>query len=380
MGSGLLAGCGPATPPPPAAPAVSVAEVLERNITDFDEFTGRLEAVETVEIRPRVSGYIQSVNFREGKEIRKGDLLFVIDARPAQAALERATAELARAAAHAELARNQLARAERLLAEHLISQDDYDQRLDATREAEAAQRSAQAAVTSARLDLAYTRVTSPIDGRVSRAEVTPGNLVNGGANGGSATLLTTVVGLDPMYVYFEGSEQDYLRYGGMARRGERPSSRDFPNAIEMGLANEEGFPHKGHMDFVDNRVNPGTGTIRARAVFDNPDRTLTPGLFARLRLIGSGQYKALLIDDRAIGTDQDRKFVYVVDGNNKAEYRNVTLGPKSEGLRVIKSGLKPGDRVVVNGIQRVRPGIAVQPENVAMGGTGEHAKADSPAG
>jgi multidrug efflux system membrane fusion protein len=362
----LLAGCGAKAPAPPPPPAVGVAEVIERNIADFDEFSGRLEAVETVEIRPRVSGYIQSVNFGEGKEIRKGDLLFVIDPRPSQAALARATAELARATAQADLARGERVRADQLLAAHVISQDDYDRRVAAAREAEAAVQSAEAAVTTARLDLSYTRVTSPIDGRVGRAEITVGNLVNGGSNGGSATLLTTVVSLDPMYVYFEGSEQDYLRYGGMARRGERPSSRDYPNPIEMGLANEEGFPHKGHMDFVDNHVNPATGTIRARAVFDNKDRSLTPGLFARLRLIGSGLYKAMLVDDRSVGTDQDRKFVYVVDAGNKVEYRKVTLGPKSEGLRVVKDGLAAGDRVVVDGLQRVRPGMTVQPEKVAM--------------
>jgi RND family efflux transporter MFP subunit len=365
-GTLLAAACGPGAPPAPPAPAVSVAEVIARNVTDFDEFTGRLEAVDTVEIRPRVSGYIQSVNFREGKEVRKGDLLFVIDPRPSRAALERASAELARARAHAELARNQLSRAQRLLEGHVLSQEDYDQRVDATREAEAALRSAEAAVTTARLDLAYTQIAAPIAGRASKAEVTVGNLVNGGTNGGSSTLLTTLVSLDPMYAYFEGSEQDYLKYTVMASRGERPSSRDFPNPIEMALANEAGYPHKGHMDFVDNRINPGTGTIRARAVFDNQDRTLTPGLFARLRLIGSGRYPAMLIDDRAIGTDQDRKYVYVVGADNKVEYRVVTLGPKSGDLRVVKSGLQPGDRVIVNGTQRVRPGMAVQPEKVAM--------------
>lgn len=375
----LLAACGPKAPPA-APPTVSVAEVLARNITDFDEFTGHVEAVDTVEIRPRVSGYIEAIKFPEGKEVRKGELLFVIDPRPSRAALDKTLAELSRSRAHAQLTRHQLKRAEELLTGHLVSQDDYDQRVDAAAEAEAAVRSAEAAVTSARLDLAYTRVTSPIDGRVGRAEVTVGNLVNGGSNGGSATLLTTVVSLDPMYVYFEGSEQDYLKYGGMARRGERPSSRDFPNPVEMGLANEDGYPHKGHMDFVDNRVNPGTGTIRGRAVFDNRDRALTPGLFARLRLLGSGVYPAMLVDDRAVGTDQDRKFVYVVGPDNKVEYRNVTLGPRSEGLRVVKSGLHAGDRVVVNGTQRVRPGMTVQPEKVAMGASPPATTAATPAG
>lgn len=364
----LLAGCGPKAPPPAAAPGVSVATVIEKEITDFDEFTGRTEAKEFVEIRPRVSGYIQKVNFKEGKEISKGDLLFVIDPRPYQAVLEKAAAELARARTRAELARNEVVRAGKLLAAKAFSQEEYDERANALREAEAGIQGAAAAVEAARLDVAYTRITSPIDGRVSRAEITEGNLVSGGnAGAANATLLTTVVSLDPMYVYFDGSEQDYLRYTGMARRGERPSSRDFPNPIEMGLANEDGYPHQGHMDFVDNRINPTTGTIRARAVFDNKDRTLAPGLFVRLRLIGSGKYQAMLVDDRAIGTDQDKKFVYVVTPDNKIEYRTVKLGPKTAGLRVVRAGLNHGDRIVVNGLQRVRPGMAVTPEKLAMG-------------
>ena len=274
----LLAACGPKPPPTPPPPGVSVAAVIEREITDFDEFTGRTESPEYVEIRPRVSGYIRNVALKEGKEVRKGELLFVIDPRPYQAVLDKALADLARAKAQADLSSAQAARAETLLASKVLSREDYDERVNAKRGADAGIRSAEAAVEAARLDVAYTRITSPIDGRVSRAEITEGNLVSGvNAGAANASLLTTVVSLDPMYVYFDGSEQDYLKYTSMASRGERPSSRDFPNPIEMGLANDDGYPRKGHMDFVDNRINPNTGTIRARAVFDNKDRTLTPG-------------------------------------------------------------------------------------------------------
>jgi RND family efflux transporter MFP subunit len=374
-----LAACGRAPPPAPAAPAVTVAPVVARQITDFDDYSGRVEATETVEIRPRVAGYIQKVNFREGKDVRRGELLFEIDPRPYQATLDKALADLAGAKSREELARLQSKRADELLGAHVISQDDFDQRVNNFHSAQAAVKAAEASVASARLDLGYTRITSPIDGRVSRAEVTLGNLVQGGGQA-QATLLTTVVNLDPVYVYFDGSEADYLRYTAMARRGERPSSRDYPNPVEMALADEEGFPHKGHMDFVDNHVNTNTGTIRARAVFPNPDRRLTPGLFARLRLIGSGQYSATLIDDRAVGTDQDKKFVYVVTPDNKVEYRSVVLAGHAEGLRVVRQGLTPGERIVVNGLQRVRPGMTVQPSAVATGDPAAAANATPPAG
>jgi len=369
----MLEGCGqgqsavPAAPPPPP---VSVATVIEKQVNDWDEFTGRLEAIDKVEIRPRVSGYIERIAFREGSEVNKGDLLFEIDARPFRAELDRVEAELARAKSQSELAQSQLRRSEQLLQQNFISQQAYDDRVSASREAAANMKAAEAAVTNARLNLDYTKVRAPVAGRVSRAEVTVGNLVNG-LGGPNATLLTTLVSLDPIYAYFEGDEQVYLKYGELARASARASSGSDRNPIYLGLANEQGHPHKGYVDFVDNQLNTQTGTIRARAVFDNKDRIFTPGLFARLKLIGSGNYDAILINDRAIGTDQSKKFVLVVGADNKAMYREVKVGPMVDNLRVIKQGLKPGEVIVVNGIQRVRPGEPVTPQQVPMEGPAE---------
>jgi RND family efflux transporter MFP subunit len=352
----------PATQAP--APQVSVASALERDVTEWDEFTGRLEAVESVDVRPRVTGYIQSVNFTEGSTVHKGDLLFVIDPRPYRAQLSKAEAELARAVASAELAASDAARSEKLVDIKAVSREEYDSRINASREAKANVAAARAAVDAAKLDLEFTRITSPIDGRVSKAVVTAGNLVTGGAN--AAPLLTTVVSLDPMYVTFEGDEQIYLKYNELSRRGERASSRDAANPVLMGLANEDGYPHRGAMIFVDNQVDPRTGTIRARAAFDNKDGYLTPGLFARVKLLGHNSYHAVLVDDRAIGTDQSQKFVYVVDAENKIAYRPVKVGRLTDGLRIVQQGLQPGETVVVNGMQRIRPGVVVAPERVAM--------------
>jgi RND family efflux transporter MFP subunit len=346
------------------APQVSVATVLERDVTEWDEFTGRLEAVESVEVRPRVTGYIESVNFTEGSVVKKGDLLFVIDPRPYRAELSRAQAELARALARSELTAGEAARSEKLVSIKAVSHEEYDQRVNASREAAANVDAARAAVEAARLNIEFTRITSPITGRVSKAVVTSGNLVTGGSN--AATLLTTVVSTDPMYVTFEGDEQVYLKYAELARRGERSSSRDAANPVLMGLANEDGYPHKGAMAFVDNQIDPRTGTIRARASFDNKDGYLTPGLFARVKLLGHNSYRTVLVDDRAIGTDQSQKFVYVVDAENKVSYRAVKIGRVTDGLRIVQQGLEPGETVVVNGLQRVRPGVIIAPERVAM--------------
>jgi len=346
------------------APQVSVASALERDVTEWDEFTGRLEAVESVEVRPRVTGYIESVNFTEGSTVKKGDLLFVIDPRPYQAELSKAEAELARAVARSELAVADEGRSAKLLDIKAVSREEYDSRINATREAKADVAAARAAVASAKLNLEFTRITAPISGRVSKAAVTAGNLVTGGSN--TAALLTTVVSLDPMYVTFEGDEQIYLKYNELSRRGERSSSRDAANPVLMGLANENGYPHHGAMVFVDNQVDPRTGTIRARASFENKDGFLTPGLFARVKLLGHNSYRAVLVDDRAIGTDQSQKFVYVIDAQNKVTYRPVTVGRLNDGLRIVEKGLQPGETVVVNGLQRVRPGVVVAPERVAM--------------
>jgi RND family efflux transporter MFP subunit len=364
---GTIAGCaksGDSGPPPP--PQVSVATVLEKRVKDWDEFTGRFQAIETVEIRPRVSGYIDKVAFKEGAVVKSGDLLFIIDPRPYQAEYDRAAADLKRYKTALELARIESVRVQRLRESGAVSQEELDERTSTVAQAEANVGAAQAALESAQLNLGFTRVSSPIAGRVSRAEVTRGNLVTGGTNGG--TLLSSVVSMDPIYLYFDADEQAYLRYTKMAREGERSSSRDAANPVQVGLANEEGFPHQGTMDFVDNQLNPQTGTIRARAVLANKDGQFTPGLFGRVQLLGSDEYDAILIDDRAVNTDQSQKYVLLLGADNKVEYRRVKLGRIIDGLRVVREGLKSGDVIVVNGAQRVHPGVAVTPERVPMGG------------
>ena len=360
----LAVACGRQPPPPPPPPAVTVAAVLEREVTEWDDFTGRLEPVEAVDVRPRVSGYIQQVAFTEGSEVRRGDVLFVIDPRPYAAELDRAQAELERARTRAALAASEVERAQRLLAVQAISREEFDSKLSARTEGQAAVRAAEATLANDRLSLEWTRVRAPIAGRVSRAAVTQGNLVQAGPP--TATLLTTVVSLDPIYVYFDGDEQSFLKYAGLARSGARRNSSDARTPVELGLANEDGFPHRGYVDFVDNRLDSETGTIRLRAVFSNRDRTFTPGLFARLRLQGSGRYRAALIQDKAVGTDQDRKFVLVLKPDRTVEYRPIRLGPLIGALRVVREGLAPGERILVNGLQRVRPGMRVAAQEAAM--------------
>lgn len=350
----------PDAPPPPA---VTVATVPERPITEWDEFTGRLEAVDAVEIRPRVSGYIRRIAFDEGSRVRKGQVLFEIDPRPYEAELARAEAELERARSGATLAAKEVQRAVKLVDMQAISREEFDSRTSAEAQSDASVRAAEAAVATARLNLEWTRVRSPITGRVGRAEVTPGNLVQAAGEG---TRLTTVVSVDPIYAYFESDEQTYLKYAALARNGSRPNSRDTRSPVYLGLSNEEGFPHKGYVDFVDNQLNPEAGTIRLRAVFSNKDNLFTPGLFARIRLVGSGTYPATLVLDRAVGTDQDKKFVLVLKPDSTVDYRLVQLGRLVDGFRVVTSGLKPGEQIVVNGLQRVRPGMKVTPATGAM--------------
>ena len=350
---------------PPAAPPlqqVTVAQVPEREIAEWDEFTGRLEAVDQVEIRPRVSGYIARVTFDEGKEVKKGEVLFEIDPRPYQAELARAEAELERARSAAALAASDVQRAGKLVKAQAISREEYDSRTSAEAQGGATVRAAEAAVETARLNLNWTRVRSPISGRVSNAMVTPGNLVEAGP---PATLLTTVVSLDPMYLYFDSDEQTYLRYAGLAK-STGTNWRNVRLPVYLGLANEDGYPHEGRLDFVDNQVDPNTGTIRTRAVFSNRSRALTPGLFARVKLVGNHKMRALLVRDAAIGTDQDRKFVLVVGPGDTLAYRPIQPGRLSDGLRIVTSDLKAGDRVVVNGLMRVRPGMKVVPTLTAM--------------
>jgi multidrug efflux system membrane fusion protein len=343
-----------AQPGPPPPPQVTVANVIERDVTEWDEFTGRLQAVDSVEVRPRVSGLIAAVRFQEGAMVHRGDLLFEIDPRPFQAEVDRLRAELTRSRATGQRAASELQTAEKLRLENAIAKEEHDRRAAFAQESTAQSAAVEAALRAAELNLEFTKVTSPIDGRVGRAIVTEGNLVSSGP--GDATLLTTVVSLDPVYAYFDADEQIFLKYtaGGHGPRGSR-----LP--IRMALANDEGFPRTGQLDFLDNQLDAATGTIRGRAVFRNTDGQLTPGLFVRLRLAGTKSYRGLLIQDRAVGTDLSKKFVYVVGPKNEIQYRSVTLGPLVDGLRIIRSGLEPGESVVVNGLQRVRPGVQVTP-------------------
>jgi len=341
---------------------VSVVEPIAREVVEWDEYIGRLESPATVEIRARVSGYLDKVHFKEGKEVKKGDLLFTIDPRSYQAEYDRADAEHQRAVTQSELAKNDAERAGRLIATKAISAEDADTKAKSYSAALAAVKSAKAALDSAKLNLEFTEIRAPIDGRISSALVTEGNLVSGGVSGAGASLLTTLVSLDPLYCYGSADERAILKYIRLSKEGKRESARDAEIPAEMGLADEAGFPHKGHMDFVDNRVDPTTGTLRARGVFPNPDHRLSPGFFARLRIPGSGKYPALLIPDRALGSDQAQKFVYVVSAEKKVEYRPVTTGPMIDGLRVVSAGLKAGEQIIVEGLMRVRPGIVVDPK------------------
>lgn len=358
----VLAGCrgrGDAPTKPP--PSVSVAHPVVQTILEWDEYTARLAAIESVEVRPRVNGYLASIHFADGGIVKAGDLLFVIDPRPYEAVLARARADLALAEARLDLAQKDLARAQVLLKSRAISQEEAETRAANLRQTEASTTGARAAVDAAALDVEFTRVTAPISGRVGRHLVTEGNLVVGGGSG-AATLLTTIVSLDPLDCYFEVDEQAYLKYVRLGLSGKRPSSREVQNPVEIALADEEDFPHRGWMDFVDNQIDPASGTMQGRAVVPNPDLILSPGLFVRLRLPGSGVYQAVLVPDEAVASDQAQRFVWVIDAENKAQYRKVVLGPLYEGLRIVREGLSGDDRVVVSGLQRVRPGIVVTPD------------------
>ncbi|ERK10209.1 MAG: efflux RND transporter periplasmic adaptor subunit [Pantoea sp.] len=358
----LLAGCdsGVAKNAPPPPPEVSVAQVVQQKVSQWDSFNGRIEAVQSVQLRPRVSGYIDQVNYREGDEVKKGQVLFTIDDRTYRAALEQAQAELAQARSQAALARSESARTEKLIGTLAVSREEAEQRRSAASQAQATVLSAQAAVDMAQLNLDFTRVTAPIDGRASRAMITIGNLVTAGD---SASVLTTLVSQDRVYVYFDVDEATYLRYQAMAREGQNRGALP----VEIGLTGEQGYPHPGKVDFLDNQLTASTGTIRMRATLDNQQRQFTPGLFARVRLPGSADFTALLIDDKAVLTDQDRKYVYVVDASGKAQRRDIQPGELANGLRVVQNGLKPGDKVIVNGLQKVfMPGMPVTAQTVAM--------------
>ncbi|QIE28426.1 Multidrug resistance protein MdtE (plasmid) [Caballeronia sp. SBC1] len=341
----------------PSAPAmeVDVATVVSKTITDYQNYSGRLEAVDKVEIRPLVPGTIVAVHFADGALVKKGDPLFTIDPRPYVAQVDQAAAQLAAAQARNGYTSTDAARAERLLADNAIAKRDYDEKQNASHEAAANLKAAQAALETAKINLTYTQIVAPVSGRVSRAEMTVGNIVS---TGSSAPLLTTLVSVSPIYASFDVDEQTYLRYLSRDSRASVP--------VSLGLANEEGFSREGKVASVDNQLDTGSGTIRVRARFDNADGSLVPGLYARIKVGGGTPHPAVLIDDAAIGTDQDKKFVMVVDPDNRVQYREVTLGTLSDGLRVITKGLQPGERIVVNGLQRVRPNDVVKANSVAM--------------
>jgi multidrug efflux system membrane fusion protein len=343
--------------PPPAIP-VSVATVLERKVAELDEFSGRLEAIERVDVRSRVAGYIESVQFAPGALVAKGSTLFMIDAKPFAAEVARAEATLQAARARLALATSELRRAQVLLDDHAIAEREFEERRNAERDAQASIQAAQATLDVAKLNLGYTRITAPIAGRVSRAEVTAGNLVAAGADGPA---LTSIVSTSPIYASFEADEQTFLKVAALARA---KGAAAMP--VRLGLANENGYPREGRIEFIDNRLDPRSGTIRVRAVFDNRDGALTPGLYAKLRLAAAPEQPAILIDDRAVGTDQSKKFVFVVGADKRVAYREVKLGPVIDGLRVVREGLAAGESIVVNGTQRVRPGMTVAPSEVAM--------------
>jgi multidrug efflux system membrane fusion protein len=355
----LLAGCDNsvaqnAAPPPPA---VSTADVVIKPISQWDAFNGRIEAVQSVQLRPRVSGYIDKVNYTEGDEVKKGQVLFTIDDRTYRAAREQAQAELVRARNQAALARSESGRTEKLIGSQAISTEVWEQRRSSAAQAQSNVLAAQAQFDLAQLNLDFTRVIAPIDGRASRAMITAGNLVT---TGDSASVLTTLVSLDKVYVYFDVDEATFLRYQNDGRR-----TTKLP--VKVGLVGEDGYPHQGIVDFTDNQLNAGTGTIRMRALLENAERRFTPGLFARVQMPGSAEFNAMLINDKSVMTDQDRKFVYIVDKDGKAQRRDIEVGRVAGGLRIVQKGLTAGDRVIVDGMQKVfMPGMPVAAKNVAI--------------
>jgi membrane fusion protein, multidrug efflux system len=361
--SSLLSGCGHSLAATQAAappvPEVTVAQVIGRPLHQWVELTGTLQAVDSVQVRPRVSGYVDTVRFVEGARVAKGAVLFQIDPRPFAIEVDRLNAELNRGQSKLDFATAGRARAERLFAQNAIAREEFEQLTSAATEAAADVASIRAQLNSARLNLEFTQVRSPIDGHVSRALINAGNLVS------SADVLTTVVSDDPIYAYFDTDEATYLRFVKLAGGGTHGRG-DYANAVFLGLVGEPGYPHEGRLDFLDNQVDSHSGTIRARAVFDNQDGRFTPGLFARIKLVAHDSYDAVLIDDRAIGTDLGKKYVLVLKPDNSLEYRLIELGQSVEGLRVVRSGLAANDVIVINGLQHVAPGIQVQAKHVQM--------------
>ena len=352
----VLTACSPPKPAPLPAPKVTVSQPQLATVTNWDEYPGHLDAVEMVEIRPRVAGYIDSIHFQEGTEVKAGDLLFVIDPRPYQADLDHAQAQRQQAETHLELTRNDLKRAESLRGTKAISAEEYDSRSNAVREAEAALAAVKASEAIARINLDYTQIKAPISGKIGRRLVTAGNFVQLQGNGGSASVLATIVSVDPIYCYFDVEESAFLKYRSIAKVAEASGGS---LACELALVNEEGFAHRGRLDFFDNQVNPQTGTIRLRAVFDNGDRALVPGMFANLRVLAGPPEPALLVPDVAVGSDQGYKYVYVVNAADIVQKRDITTGRAHGPLRTVVKGLTPEDRVIVNGLMMLRPGAKV---------------------
>jgi RND family efflux transporter MFP subunit len=357
-----LTSCGdkPPAPAAAAAPPVTVAQPVKRTVTDWDEFTGRFEAVEEVQVRARVGGFVNSVEFKDGDIVRAGDLLYVIDSRPFEAVAEQASGQLADARAKTELAKRELDRGLSLVQTSAVSEQVVDQRRQALQAAHAAETVAEGALKAAQLNIEFSHVMAPISGRVSRHLVSAGNLVQG-SEGGS-TLLTSIVSLDPIYIYFDVDEATYQRNSKLWFEGKRPSSRDTANPVQVALTGETKPSHEGKMNFIDNRLDASTATLRSRAVVPNTDLSILPGQFGRVRLIGSSPYEALLLPDTAIATDQSRKIVFVVKDDNTVEAKPVVLGPLDEGLRVVREGLKAEDKVIVDGLQRARVGAKVTPQ------------------
>ena len=373
----LLTACSPPNPPPPLVQKVAVSQSQLATVTNWDEYPGHLEAVEMVEIRPRVAGYIDSIHFQDGTEVKAGDLLFVIDPRPYQAELERAQAQRQQAETRLELTRNDFKRAETLQGTKAISAEEYDSRSNAVREAEAALVAARASEATARINLDYTQIKAPVSGKIGRRLLTAGNFVQLQGNGGSATVLATVVSLDPIYACFDVEEAAYHKYRNSAKLAEAAGGA-LP--CELALVSEQGLAHRGRVDFFDNQVNPQTGTIRLRAVFDNGDRTLVPGMFANLRVLAGPPHPALLIPDVAVQSDQSYKFVYVANSESKVETRSIEIGRAHGPLREVVKGLTPEDRVIVNGLMMLRPGatVAVQSPESRVQSESPAAPADKP--
>lgn len=378
----MLAGCGENQPqkqsaggaPPP--PTVTIAKPVKRTIVDHDEYVGRFIAVNSVEVRARVSGYLESVHFKDGQNVKQGDLLFTIDKRPFENALGQARANLALAKSNLRFAESDLSRGQQLVKEKTITEQTFEQRAQAARNAQAAVSGMEAALRQAELDMQFTELRAPIDGRIGDRRVSPGNLVTGGT--GTTTLLATIVSTNPIHFEFTFDEASFLRYERLANTGHDMASRGGGLPVELKLIDETDFIHKGRMDFVDNVIDRSTGTIRGRAVFDNPNDIFTPGMFGRLRVPASPSYQALLVPDAAIASEQSRKYVLTVDDKGVARPKYLTLGPLVGDLRVVKGGIGPDDDVIVNGIARVRPGQTVKPQQQKKGPPGSPSASASP--